>query len=408
MVANPFIPEYLVGRQAELQQVSQILATDGDLLIAGVPGSGRRTLVRFAAQTVGARMIEIDCLRATDSNRFLHLIAESILTAFESPTELALIQRWSSNQPIILEQSIGGRARLVWHSSPKEAWQLFQVLLTLPQVMAEWLNCRIVLVFENFPHIRSWDRSEQWERYLRQEIQQQSRVSYALIATTAESWVQHSNMQVVFLPPLADRELEPWIITAMAAQGFKFDLDSQALELFLSYVQGNLGDAIALARRIWLDYRALNCDLWHRQPDLPNSQELITSSPPSSSSPRSVSTAISPTSLHLPRPSPLDGIIQAHHVHRSALALVEDLSNTFESLILLLPSSQVRVLESLALDPTDSPHSREYIQKHQLSRGGGLQGALASLQQKGLVYGAEHGYRITTPWLAFWLKHRLT
>jgi hypothetical protein len=104
----------------------------------------------------------------------------------------------------------------------------------------------------------------------------------------------------------------------------------------------------------------------------------------------------------------VDGSIQAHHVHRSALALVEDLSITFESLILLLPSSQVRVLESLALDPTDSPHSREYIQKHQLSRGGGLQGALASLQQKGLVYGAEHGYRITMPLLAFWLKHRLT
>jgi hypothetical protein len=99
--------------------------------------------------------------------------------------------------------------------------------------------------------------------------------------------------------------------------------------------------------------------------------------------------------------------IQAHQIHRSTFALVEDLALTFESLLLLLPSSQVRVLESLALDPTDSPHSREYIQKHHLSRGGGLQGALASLQQKGLVYGPEHGYRITMPLLAFWLKYRL-
>ncbi|MBL1174012.1 ATP-binding protein [Pantanalinema sp. GBBB05] len=408
MVANPFIPEDLVGRQAELQQVSQILAADGDLLIAGVPGSGRRTVVRFAAQAVGARMIEIDCLRATDSNRFLHLIAESLLTAFKSSTELALIQRWSSNQPLILEQSIGGHAKLVWHSSTKDDWRLFQILLTLPQVMAEWLSCRIVLVFENFPHIRSWDRSEQWERYLRQEIQQQSRVSYALIATTAENWVQHSNMQIVFLPPLQDSELQLWLVTAMASQGLKFEPDSQALKLFLSYVQGNLGDAIALARRIWLDYRALNCDRGNGQTNSPDPRGFITTAPLSASSSLSVSATTSPTSLYLTLPPNVDGIIQAHHVHRSALALVEDLSITFESLILLLPSSQVRVLESLALDPTDSPHSREYIQKHQLSRGGGLQGALASLQQKGLVYGAEHGYRITMPLLAFWLKHRLT
>ncbi|WP_421658102.1 hypothetical protein [Leptothermofonsia sp. ETS-13] len=67
----------------------------------------------------------------------------------------------------------------------------------------------------------------------------------------------------------------------------------------------------------------------------------------------------------------------------------------------------MRVLESLALDPTDSPHSREYIQKHRLSRGGGLQGALASLQQKGLVYGPEYHYRITLPLLALWLRHQL-
>ncbi|HEY9617133.1 MAG TPA: ATP-binding protein [Microcoleaceae cyanobacterium] len=407
MVVNPFIPEYLVGRQAELLQVSQILAADGDLLIAGVPGSGRRTVVRFAAEAVGARMIEIDCLRVTDSNRFLHLIAESILTVFESSTDLALIQRWSSNQPIILEQSSGGRSKLVWHSSIED-WRLFQILLTLPQVMAEWLNCRIVLVFENFPHLRSWDRSEQWERYLRQEIQQQSRVSYALIATTAESWVQHSNMQVVFLPPLQDSELQHWLMAVMANQGLKFEPDSQALELFLSYVQGNLGDAIALARRIWLDYRALNCDRWQPPTTAPELQGFIPTAPVSSSSPLAFSSTPSSPSFYLTLPPNVDGSIQAHHVHRSALALVEDLSITFESLILLLPSSQVRVLESLALDPTDSPHSREYIQKHQLSRGGGLQGALASLQQKGLVYGAEHGYRITMPLLAFWLKHRLT
>ncbi|MGA7933062.1 MAG: ATP-binding protein [Kovacikia sp.] len=404
MLANPFIPKGLIGRQAELNQVCHILASDGDFVLAGVPGSGRQTLLHQAAQAVGARVIGIDCLRATDSNRFLQLLAEGILTAFQSPHELELIQRWSANQPIILDQSPGKGARLVWNLNSKldskEEWALFQNLLSLPQVMAEWLNCRVVLVFLNFPHIRSWDRSDKWQSYLRQEIQEQTRVSYSLIATVTESWVQHSNMQVVLLGPLKHEDLQPWIVERMAAQGLQFELESKALNLFLDYVQGHVGDAIVLARRIWLDHQATQA---RRGGDAEIRRTGFTEN---SSSQNSKLNPQNSTSSDSQLPTPLT-LIYAHQVHRSTLALVEDLSLTFEALILLLPPSQVRVLESLVLDPTDSPHSREYIQKHQLSRGGGLQGALASLQQKGLVYGQEYNYRITMPLLAFWLKHRL-
>ncbi|HEY9910079.1 MAG TPA: hypothetical protein V6D18_20995 [Thermosynechococcaceae cyanobacterium] len=361
MAANPFIPQNLVGRQAELHQICQILATDGDLMLAGVPGSGRRSLLRYAAKVVGSRIVEIDCLRATDNHRFLQLLAENILAAFRAPAEQALIEQWSVGQLLTLHRDPDGQARLTWSVS-RDDWLIFQALLTLPQVMAELLDCRVVLVFQNFPHIRSWDRSEKWQTYLRDEIQHQSRVSYALIATVAERWVQHTNMQVVFLGPLKNEDLYPWITQTLAAAELEFE-PQHALPLFLKYVQGHMGDAIALARRIWLDRQA---------------------------------TLVEPTEP-----------VQSHQVHQSALFLVEDLSFTFESLILLLPPSQVRVLESLALDPTTSPHSREYIQKHQLSRGGGLQGALASLEQKGLVYGSEYGYRIALPLLGFWLKHWL-
>ncbi|MDX2230703.1 MAG: ATP-binding protein [Leptolyngbyaceae cyanobacterium bins.349] len=362
MVAPAFIPEKLVGRQAELYQVSSVLAADGDLLIAGVPGSGRRRLVQEAAQFVGARIIEIDCLRATHHQRFLTLLAAGILSTFGTAPELTVIRQWLTHQPLTLETADQSPPRLTWPTATDE-WQLFKTLLLLPQAIAEALNCRIVIVFQSFPHIRTWDRSEQWERYLRQEIQAQSRVSYALIATVAESWVQQSEMQVVLLGPVKREDLQPWLQHITTAQGLQ--LAPAAIDLFLDYIQGNVGDAIALLRRIWLD---------HAQ--------------------------------HLPR-STTTASLQAHHLHSSTLALVEDLSLTFESLLLLLPSSQVRVLESLALDPTDSPHAREYIQKHHLSRGGGLQGALASLQQKGLVYGQDYGYRIAMPLLAVWLQQRL-
>ncbi|MEB3310972.1 MAG: hypothetical protein VKJ02_12125 [Snowella sp.] len=73
-----------------------------------------------------------------------------------------------------------------------------------------------------------------------------------------------------------------------------------------------------------------------------------------------------------------------------------------------MPPIQARVLESLASDPTDSPHAKDYIRKHQLSKGGGLQGALLGLEQKGLIYGPKLGYRVAWPLLAFWLKQRLS
>ncbi|MBW4440257.1 MAG: ATP-binding protein [Plectolyngbya sp. WJT66-NPBG17] len=365
MVSHPFLSPQLVGRQQELDQVSQILLSDRDVLLAGVPGIGRRTLIRAAARDCGAKVLEIDCLRATNYERFLELLAAAIVATFESCEELTFIDRWSKEHPFIL-RSTNGRTQLVWHSSPGKEWTLFEALLMLPQAIAEWLNSRVVIVFLNFPHLRSFDRANKWEQYLRQEVQQQSRVSYALISTVAERWTKPNDLQVISLCPVSDKTMQTWIAKAMLAEGLEFEPES--LLLFLSYVQGHFGDAITLARRIWLEYGKRESDRKECKP--------VT-------------------------------IVQPHHVERSAIALIEDLSVTFESLILLLPNSQVRVLESLALDPTDSPHAREYIQKHNLSRGGGLQGALASLEQKGLVYGAELGYRIALPLLGAWLKYRL-
>jgi Cdc6-like AAA superfamily ATPase len=71
-------PFQLVGRQAQFQRITQVLARDGDLLIVGVPGSGRRTLVRRAAQEVGAAIVEVDCIRVTEGQQFVQLLCESI------------------------------------------------------------------------------------------------------------------------------------------------------------------------------------------------------------------------------------------------------------------------------------------------------------------------------------------
>jgi hypothetical protein len=370
MSKNPCLPPRLVGRQTELEQISEILLADGDLLIAGVAGSGRRTLVKWAAKNVGARVITLDCLRATDGDRFLKLLAEGLLNAFNLPEELLMLQKLLREQPVTFETEEQTKPKMVWKLTTAGIWSLFQNLLSIPQQMAEWLDCRVAIVLHNFTHIRSWDRKGEWEEYLRREIQLQSRVSYVLIATVPEPWMHKLSIHVVELSPMSTDELCEWLEPTMQANGLKFDPCTTSLQLFTEYIQGNLSDAIALIRRIWLDYLT--------QADAPNNTD-----------------------------SHVDFLIQPHHVHQNMLVLIEDLAPTFESLIMLLPPTQVRVLESLAIDPTVSPHSREYIQKHQLSRGGSLQGALDSLEQKGLVYGAKYGYRIALPTLQFWLRQRL-
>lgn len=360
---NPFVPQSLICREGELEQVCTLLRQDSDFVVIGVPGIGRRTLIRNAVRQEKSRCLEIDLLRCRNAGQFLRFLADGIMGAFSEPDEVAQIQQWSLNQPLSVDRTLEAEAQLVWPKTLGKEWPLFEGLLALPQHLAEWLNCQVVIIFHNFPHIRSWDRQGKWESHLRQEIERQSRVSYALIATVAEPWMTASQLPVIALTPLSDRDLQPWVISTMATAGLKFDPESQALELFLSYVQGHMKDAITLAQRLWLNSNAFASF----QPEL----------------------------------------IQAHQVHSAILALAQDMTVTFEALLLLLPPTQARVLESLALDPTDSPQSNAYIKKHQLSRGGGLQGALTSLEQKGLIYGPQSGYRMALPLLGFWLRQRL-
>lgn len=376
MVANTFALSQLIVRKAEIEIVSRLLDEDRDLMVAGVPGSGRRSLIQWAAQQVGARIINIDCLRATTSSRFLTLLAEGLLGVFAAPQELCLIQAWTQEQPLQWQTISGHRPSLAWKGGMEEEWGIFQSLLRLPQVMAELLDCRVVFVFQNFPHIRSWDRSGEWEAYLRQEVQQQSRINYGIIATVPEPWTDESSLQVMVLAPLFPLEMKVWIEAVMAAKNLAFE--REALDLFLDYTQGHLGDAIALARRICLAYQVEALERYQGSAsDGQNGKN---------------------------RPH----TIQLQHVHQSMLALIEDRSLTFESLLLLLPPIQARVLESLAIDPTDSPHAKDYVRIHQLSKGGGLQGALSGLEQKGLIHGPKLGYRVAMPLLAFWLKQRLS
>ncbi|MBK1986485.1 ATP-binding protein [Sphaerospermopsis aphanizomenoides BCCUSP55] len=350
----------LIGRSLEFQRIVEILAQDGDLLITGVPGSGRRTLVRVAAQEVSAVVLEIDCIRATDGERFLQLLAEAINQNWEAKKIETWVNQTASDFFIFNAES---KLKLLHYLNQKQLWQAFIILLELLQIMAADLNQRVVLILQSFPHIRSWDRNSLWESTFRREVKANPNVSYVLLATIAETSHHQDDsnypLEAIQLAPLAKDVLALWAREILHTENLKFDPHSRALQIFLDTVQGNIGDAMVLIRRL--------LNLQHSQ-----------------------------------------GLITEQEVQQVIEAILKDLSITYESLLMLLPASQIHLLECLAVDPTDKPQSKEYIQKHGLSRGGSLQGALTGLQNKGLIYSAEQGYRLALPLLALWLRQRLS
>jgi hypothetical protein len=350
----------LIGRSKEFQRIIDILIRDEDLLITGVPGSGRRTLVKVAAQEVGAVVLEIDCIRATDGERFLQLLLEAISQNWQANKIESWVEKSASEFFSFNSES---KLKLSHSLDQKQLWQAFTSLLELLQIMANDLNQRVVLILQSFPHIRSWDRNGLWESTFRQEVKNHPHVSYVLLATIAEN-SHHQNdsiysIETMQLAPLSKDVLALWAREILHKENLKFDPHSQGLQVFLDAVQGNIGDAMALIRRL--------SSLEHEQ-----------------------------------------GLITEQKVQQVIEGMLKDLSITYESLLMLLPASQIHLLECLAIDPTDKPQSKEYIQKHGLSRGGSLQGALTGLQHKGLIYSAEQGYRLALPLLALWLKQRLS
>jgi hypothetical protein len=331
-------PLDLFGRQLQFQQMTGALARDRDILLVGVPGSGRRTLARRAANAVGAIGIEIDCIRAIDGDRFARLLREEIARVCRALEALAPPE------------------------TGNDRWSSFTGSLDFLQYLAVSVPRPIVLILHGFPHIRAWDRQGEWETHLREQIKRHDAVSYVLIATIAETGHPSEeigkNLEIITLDPLADDVIGAWAGEVLEREGLSFDARSNALRIFLDAVRGHIGDATALMRRLQGRYYK-------------------------------------------------DGSIGDEEIDRAIRELLEDLATTFESLLVLLPPTQVQLLESLALDPTDKPQSRLYIDKHSLCRGGSLQGALNGLQHKGLIYGSELGYRLALPLFDLWLRQRL-
>ena len=155
-----------------------------------------------------------------------------------------------------------------------------------------------------------------------------------------------------------------WTVLELRDMGLVFNSLEEGLDRFLKIVQGHFGDTLTLIRRL---------GLMLSHPDATN-QSLIE--------------------------------IGEQDVEEALDSVLEDFDCAFEALLLLLPDTQTHLLECLVLDPTQKPHSAAYAIKHDLPRGGTIQGALKGLEKKGLIYDSEHHHAIAMPLLAQWIKQK--
>jgi hypothetical protein len=217
--------------------------------------------------------------------------------------------------------------------------------------------------------------------FLRKEIARQTRVSYVLIGTgeprestrksknfkeNEQLFIEKTTPKIVRLRPLGNNVLETWVSKFVFQKKLTFNPDGESLKKFLEAVNGHFGNTRTLAQRLISICKLDNLSK--------------------------------------------EGIIQSEQVEEAIKSFLGDTSSVFESLLLSLPDTQLRILECLSLYPTPHPHKLTYISKHSLVKGGTLQGALKGLSEKGLIYDAQkddYDYRLTFPLMALWIRRRL-
>jgi hypothetical protein len=334
------------------------LSQDGNLWLLGVPGSGRRTFIESAVADVGGVVLYLDCLRTTDKYRFITLLAQSFLGGFGDLDEgLEWVGKNLEHQQVNINPKTRQLSLVITTQRTLELD--FQKLLDLPQLIAERKQKRVVVFFNNFVHLDSWDRDQSWQQQLRHRLDDLPDANYVLgfgLGGAPENIPaqENSDFEVLPLLPLIPDLIRDWFDR-------HFFLTPAALEDIVEIVRGHRSTAIALSYRL---------------PEIK---------------------------------------VETHHIQEALTGLLDDLNSTFEMLLMQLPSIQCRVLETLALDPTAHPQSNEYTQKHSLPRGGSLQGALTALVKKDLLYGPDRigddqqslAYQFCQPLLGLWIQRYL-
>ena len=369
------------GHIHEFYSVINCFQEDEDLLITGVPGSGRYTLVTQAIKKIGARLIEIDCIKATSELELTNLLIENIYKAFGKSYEEIINQKLSTileNEKIFTENKTINDISIIKilpETSSELLWKFFKFIVNLPEEIVDNPKERVVIFLNQISHIRSWDKRKNsinsWEEYLRNKIDKNEQISYVILETISELEELKSDVidgmnyyksfpncpvKVIQLKPLHNYSIMNWIDSSLEESDLNITKD--AIDEIVNMVKGHISSVESIVKRLKLMCKS-------------------------------------------------EKVISQSHVKDAISDVLDDLAVVFESLLLMLPASQLQLIECLAIEPTDKPHSKKYRDKYNLAKGGTLQGAIKGLQQKGLIYGSEDNFQLTLPLFATWIRNNL-
>lgn len=364
----------------QTKEIAEYIAADEDIVVVGASGSGQSLIVENATLNAGFNLIQIDCLRVRNPIDLIQLL------------EIGFQKLHSDSDSIrIVSPDVDKEQRCQINQS---YWEDVRNLIQLIQEREEKLDERVVIVFKNFSHISLWSKDSNHYDVLT-KISDASNISYAIIVTFGEfgkiegclkeegfyenvkdgkveresALTKKQKRYSVFkLGPISDAVLGLWVDTRLNENQLRFSLDGMAKQAFLDYVKGSFSDALCLIKRLQYIFSPRNEDS--------NTHEL---------SEADIDIAVD--------------------------SIFKDLSTYFETLILSLPSNQVRLLERLSLNPTAKPFSKDFVAEHCLPSGGSLQNAINALIDKGLIYSPKKvpgidTYRVALPLLAEWINRQ--
>ena len=98
-------------------------------------------------------------------------------------------------------------------------------------------------------------------------------------------------------------------------------------------------------------------------------------------------------------------VVQAKNITKALEIMIDNETYFYQATLQSLAPRQIALLRALAIEPSKTILSNQYIRKHDLGSIGGVQSAIEKLRQMDLVEtGTDGRYRTVDPIFSMWLQ----
>ncbi len=374
---NPFtfgalaLADAFTDREPELRELVADMGNGQDVLLYAPRRYGKSSLVLRAAQRAMRKRILVgycDLMRTPTKERLAAALAKTIYSDLESAAGQAIeratrLFRGLRITPTMEVDPVDGSLRFVFHAGRRRAAidETIEALLALPGRIAAERDRRTVLVFDEFQEIVALDRH--FPNLMRAVFQEQPEVSHVYLGSKRHVlarifddenepfWRSAKRLEI---GPIAPAEFAGFLRSRF--EETERGIDDEALARLLEATGGHPYGTQELAYFLW---------------------ELV----------------------------PTGHFARLRDVEAAVAQALRSEHNHFAKLWDDAPHAQRLLMLALAEEPTQSPYSAGYAERHELPAKPALQRALGALVAKEIAARDEgRAYRIVEPFFAEWLS----